>query len=87
LLRNICWYDMDLHKRTSSRRTKATEGGESHAAHLLRDNLAALLKDERGDLPTYLAQGILALAALSLTGAVMVAFTGAGSKELDPLHR
>jgi len=46
----------------------------------LRVKLAALLNDERGDLSTYLAQGILALAALSLTGVVMVAFTGAGQK-------
>ncbi len=46
----------------------------------LRVKLAVLLRDERGDLSTYLAQGILALAALSLTGVVMVAFTGAGTK-------
>lgn len=46
----------------------------------LQVRLAALLHDERGDLSTYLAQGILALAALSLTGVVMVAFTGAGQK-------
>ena len=46
----------------------------------LRIRLAAALHDERGDLSTYLAQGILALAALSLTGVVMVAFTGAGQK-------
>jgi len=52
----------------------------------LRVKLAALLKDERGDLSSYLAQGILALAALSLTGVVMIAFTGAGSKELDTLR-
>jgi hypothetical protein len=46
----------------------------------LRTGLATVLHDERGDLSTYLAQGILALAALSLTGVVMVAFTGAGQK-------
>lgn len=49
----------------------------------LRIRLAALLHDERGDLSTYLAQGILALAALSLTGVVMFAFTGAGQKGPD----
>ncbi len=52
----------------------------------LRVKLAVLLKDERGDLSTYLAQGILALAALSLTGVVMVAFTGTGSKGRDTLR-
>ncbi|MDA8346384.1 MAG: hypothetical protein M0Z66_13015 [Thermaerobacter sp.] len=46
----------------------------------LRVKIAAVLHDERGDLSTYLAQGILALAALSLTGAVMFAFSGAGQK-------
>ena len=46
----------------------------------LRVKLAVLLKDERGDLSTYLAQGILALAALSLTGVVMLAFSDAGQK-------
>lgn len=53
----------------------------------LRVKLAALLHDERGDLSTYLAQGILALAALSLTGVVMVAFTGAGTKLTDIVNQ
>jgi hypothetical protein len=53
----------------------------------LRVKLAAMLHDERGDLSTYLAQGILALAALSLTGVVMVAFTGAGSKLGDIVNQ
>ncbi len=53
----------------------------------LRIKLTVLLKDERGDLSTYLAQGILALAALSLTGVVMVAFTGAGSKLSDIVNQ
>ena len=53
----------------------------------LRVKLAVLLKDERGDLSTYLAQGILALAALSLTGVVMVAFTGAGAKLSDIVNQ
>ena len=53
----------------------------------LRVKLAVIFHDERGDLSTYLAQGILALAALSLTGVVMVAFTGAGTKvgDTEPL--
>lgn len=49
----------------------------------LRARIAALLHDERGDLSTYLAQGILALATLSLAGVVMVAFNGAGGKGPD----
>ncbi|MDA8346390.1 MAG: hypothetical protein M0Z66_13045 [Thermaerobacter sp.] len=48
-----------------------------------RVKLAAMLHDERGVLSTYLAKGILALAALSLTGAVMFAFSGAGQKGPD----
>jgi hypothetical protein len=36
------------------------------------------LRDERGDLSAYLAQGVLALAAVSLTGAVLYAFTTVG---------
>lgn len=51
----------------------------------LRTGIAAVLHDERGDLSTYLVQGILALAALSLTGVVMVTFTGAGQKCLGTL--
>lgn len=42
--------------------------------------IAAALHDERGDLSAYLAQGILAIATLSLAGVVMLAFSGAGSK-------
>lgn len=46
----------------------------------LHVRIAAVLHDERGDLSTYLAQGILALATLSLAGVVMLAFNGAGGK-------
>jgi len=53
----------------------------------LRVKLAAILRDERGDLSTYLAQGILALATLSLAGVVTVAFTGAGSKLTDIVNQ
>ncbi len=49
----------------------------------LRTRIAAVLHDEQGDLSAYLAQGILALAALSLTGVVMFAFTGACQKGPD----
>lgn len=38
-----------------------------------------LLKEE-GDLSTYLAQGILALAAVSLSGVVLLAFGDVGGK-------
>ncbi len=53
----------------------------------LRIRIAALLRDERGDLSAYLAQGILALAALSLTGVVMFAFTGAGQKLTEIINQ
>jgi len=41
--------------------------------------IATVIGDERGDLSAYLAQGILALAALSLTGVVLAAFGDVGS--------
>jgi hypothetical protein len=53
----------------------------------LRIRLAAALHDERGDLSAYLAQGILALAALSLTGVVMIAFSGAGTKLTEIINQ
>jgi hypothetical protein len=46
-------------------------------------SLLAPLKDERGDLSAYLAQGILALAAISLTGVVIYVFGAVGSRLKD----
>lgn len=46
----------------------------------LRSRLAVFFHDERGDLSTYLAQGIMALAAISLTGVVLFAFGAVGSR-------
>lgn len=41
------------------------------------------VRSERGDLSAYLAQGILALGALSLTGVVLLVFSDAGQKLKD----
>lgn len=37
------------------------------------------LADDRGDLSAYLAQGVLALAAVSLTGVVLAVFSSVGA--------
>jgi hypothetical protein len=37
------------------------------------------LADDRGDLSAYLAQGVLALAAVSLTGVVLAVFSSVGT--------
>ncbi len=39
--------------------------------------------DTRGDLSSYLAQGVLAVAAISIAGVVFVAFQGVGTKLQD----
>jgi hypothetical protein len=49
----------------------------------VRTYLLAPLCDERGDLSTYLAQGILALAAISVTGVVIYVFGAVGSRLKD----
>lgn len=41
------------------------------------------LREERGDLSVYLAQGVLALAAVSLTGIILFAFTSVGQHLKD----
>jgi len=38
-----------------------------------------ILRAQRGDLSTYIAQGVMALAAISLTGVVLVVFGAVGS--------
>jgi hypothetical protein len=40
---------------------------------------SAKLADDRGDLSAYLAQGVLALAAVSLTGVVLAVFSSVGA--------
>jgi hypothetical protein len=45
--------------------------------------MGAPLREDRGDLSTYLAQGILALAAISLTGVVIYVFGAVGSHLKD----
>jgi hypothetical protein len=42
-----------------------------------------LLRGQRGDLSTYIAQGIMALAAISLTGVILFAFTAVGTHIKD----
>lgn len=42
-----------------------------------------LLGGQRGDLSTYIAQGIMALAAISLTGVILFAFTAVGAHIRD----
>lgn len=42
-----------------------------------------LFRDEEGDLSTYLAQGILAIAALSIAGVVLYAFNAVGTHLKD----
>ncbi|MHB1505569.1 MAG: hypothetical protein ACYCOS_08195 [Sulfobacillus sp.] len=42
-----------------------------------------LLCGQRGDLSTYIAQGIMALAAISLTGVILFAFTAVGAHIRD----
>jgi hypothetical protein len=49
----------------------------------LRANLLSVLRNQRGDLSTYLAQGILALAALSVAGIVLTTFGAVGSHLKD----
>lgn len=39
--------------------------------------------DTRGDLSSYLAQGVLAVAAISIAGVVFIAFQGVGTKLQD----
>lgn len=46
----------------------------------LPQRVRAMAHDERGDLSAYLAQGILALATLSLAGVMFVAFGAVGDK-------
>jgi len=41
------------------------------------------LTDDRGDLSAYLAQGVLALAAVSLTGVVLAVFSTVGTHLSD----
>lgn len=41
------------------------------------------LTDDRGDLSAYLAQGVLALAAVSLTGVVLTVFSTVGAHLTD----
>lgn len=38
-----------------------------------------IMVTQRGDLSTYIAQGVMALAAISLTGVVLVVFGAVGS--------
>lgn len=40
----------------------------------------SLMADDEGDLSTYIAQGIMALAAISLTGVVLFAFGAVGTR-------
>jgi len=52
-------------------------GSCQRAAMVLR-SAGRRLSDDRGDLSAYLAQGVLALAAISLTGVVLTVFTVVG---------
>ncbi len=45
--------------------------------------LATLARSQRGDLSTYIAQGIMALAAVSLTGVILFAFSAVGAHIRD----
>lgn len=52
----------------------------SQAIYQLHLQLREAAQSERGDLSTYLAQGVLALAAVSMTGVILLAFTDVGNK-------
>lgn len=45
--------------------------------------VTALARSQRGDLSTYIAQGIMALAAVSLTGVILFAFSAVGAHIRD----
>lgn len=45
------------------------------------------LTDDRGDLSAYLAQGVLALAAVSLTGVVLTVFSSVGTHLSDIVNQ
>ncbi len=45
------------------------------------------LTDDRGDLSAYLAQGVLALAAVSLTGVVLAVFSTVGTHLSDIVNQ
>lgn len=49
----------------------------------LYERVAVLLGSQKGDLSAYLAQGILALAAISLTGVVLAVFGDVGTHLKD----
>jgi hypothetical protein len=65
---------MDMHRLPSA---------WTERAWTLLFRMRGLVRDERGDLSSYLAQGILALAALSLTGVVLFSFSEVGQKLKD----
>lgn len=50
---------------------------------IARANALSRLREDRGDLSAYLAQGVLALAAVSLTGVVLSVFSTVGTHLKD----
>lgn len=53
------------------------------SARSLFQTVTALARSQRGDLSTYIAQGIMALAAVSLTGVILFAFAAVGAHIRD----
>lgn len=46
---------------------------------IIWNGVRTILRRQNGDLSTYIAQGVMALAAISLTGVVLVVFGAVGS--------